>query len=277
MPAAEQEKEQEAATGIDVVFRALADPSRRLLLDSLNEQNGQNLQELCARLEMARQSVSKHLEILEGANLVTTVRRGREKFHYLNPVPIHEIANRWISRYEQPRVDALARLKTTLESETMGKPEFVYRTYVKTTPESMWKALTEPEFTEAYWGLRFETDWKPGSPLAWIEGGIKIEDPDQVVLEADPPRLLSYTWHSFKQEWADHWGFDVEFIDKIRSEPRSKVTFQIEPVGDVVKLTVVHDGFEEGSTVLSMITEGWPALLSSLKSLLETGEPLPKP
>src|SRR5437763_6313372 len=101
---------------MDEVFRALADPSRRALLDSLNERNGQTLRELCSRLDMARQSVSKHLAVLEAANLVNTVRRGREQLHYLNPAPINEIAERWITRYEQPRVRALADLKTALEA-----------------------------------------------------------------------------------------------------------------------------------------------------------------
>src|SRR4051795_1743409 len=100
----------------DEVFRALGDPSRRLLLDSLNERNGQTLRELCAGLEMARQSVSKHLAVLEAANLVTTVRRGREKLHFLNAAPINEISERWITRYERDRVQALTDLKRALEN-----------------------------------------------------------------------------------------------------------------------------------------------------------------
>src|SRR5262249_12264025 len=102
------------AAHLDQVFKALADPSRRRLLDSLNEHNGQTLGELCGELEMARQSVSKHLDILEAANLVTTIRRGREKLHYLNAAPIGELAERWIGNYDRPRVQALARLKHRL-------------------------------------------------------------------------------------------------------------------------------------------------------------------
>src|SRR5947209_9688831 len=115
---------------MDEVFKALADPSRRLLLDSLNERNGQTLRELCSRLAMARQSVSKHLVVLEAANLVTTVRRGREKHHYLNAAPINDIAERWITRYEQDRVNALADLKRALEDRAVEKPSFVYTTYI---------------------------------------------------------------------------------------------------------------------------------------------------
>ena len=98
---------------------------------------------------MARQSVSKHLAVLEDADLVTTVRRGREKLHYLNAAPINEIAERWINRYDQHRVDALADLKTALEETPMDKPEFVYTTYIRTTPEQLWQALTDPAFTRA--------------------------------------------------------------------------------------------------------------------------------
>src|SRR3954464_13431835 len=173
---------------MDDAFRALADPSRRLLLDSLNERNGQTLRDLCAHLDMARQSVSKHLAVLEAANLVTTVRRGREKLHYLNAAPINEIAERWITRYDRGRVQALADLKRALEDAPMDKPSFVYTTYIRTTPERLWQALTEPAFTERYWGLTFETDWQEGSPVTWRNRGVTIAAPKQVVLEAEPPR-----------------------------------------------------------------------------------------
>ena len=109
------------------VFRALADPSRRELLDRLNQRNGQTLRELCEGLGMARQSVSKHLAILEGANLVSAVRQGRETLHHLNPVPINDIAERWITQFDRPKVSALASLKHTLEHTTMSD-RFVYVT-----------------------------------------------------------------------------------------------------------------------------------------------------
>src|SRR5437879_7975154 len=139
-----------ASPSIDDAFKALADPSRRLLLDSLNGRGGQTLGELCSYLDMARQSVSKHLAVLEAANLVTTVRRGREKLHYLNASPINDIAERWIHRYDRERLDALSDLKRALEDNTMQKPEFVYKTYIHTTPERLWQALTQPVFTERY-------------------------------------------------------------------------------------------------------------------------------
>jgi uncharacterized protein YndB with AHSA1/START domain/DNA-binding transcriptional ArsR family regulator len=262
------------------VFRALADSSRRLLLDSLNVQNGQSLQELCAGLQTARQSISKHLAILEEANLVTTVRVGRRKLHYLNAVPINEIAERWIGQYDLGRVQALHDLKKALEAEVleeeaMDNPEFVYKTYIKTTPEQLWKALTEPAFTERYWGVRFETDWQKGSEMTWVQKEVAISEPEQVVLESNPYSRLSYTWHTFTPEWAEVNKIDQETLRKYRGERRSKVTFEIEPVGELIRLTVVHDGFGPGGAVLEGIREGWPWILASLKTLLETGDELP--
>jgi uncharacterized protein YndB with AHSA1/START domain/DNA-binding transcriptional ArsR family regulator len=266
-----------AYPGIDEVFRALADPSRRRLLDRLNGRNGQTLRELCAGLDMARQSVSKHLAILEAANLVTTVRRGREKLHYLNAAPINQIGERWITRYERDRVEALADLKRALEDgATVDKPTFVYTTYIKTTPERLWQALTEPAFTRRYWfGVTFDTDWKAGSPMTWHHGGATTDDSEQIVLEAEPYQRLAFTWHTFTPELAAALDVADEARERIAAEPRSKVTFEIEPLGDVVKLTVVHDGFEGESLMAQMVSRGWPRVLSGLKTLLETGAELP--
>ena len=259
---------------MDEVFKALADPSRRALLDSLNARNGQTLRELCAGLDMARQSVSKHLAVLEDANLVTTVRRGREKWHYLNAVPIHAIADRWINRYDRRRVAALADLKHALEAP-MGEPAFVYTTFIDTTPEKLWQALTEPVFTRRYWGIAFETDWRPGSAMVWEQDGRRVVDPEQVVLESDPHRRLAYTWHTPTPEWAAVNGIDDDVRATLAAESRSKVTFEIEPFGETVKLTVVHDDFPAGSTMRAMVSSGWPHLLSDLKTLMETGRTMP--
>jgi uncharacterized protein YndB with AHSA1/START domain/DNA-binding transcriptional ArsR family regulator len=261
----------------DDVFRALADPSRRRLLDSLNGRNGQTLRELCAGLDMARQSVSKHLAVLEAAGLITTVRRGREKLHYLNAAPINEIGERWITRYDRPRVEALADLKRALEDgEPVDKPTFVYTTYIKTTPDRLWQALTDPAFTRRYWfGVSFETDWRPDSPMRWDHNGTPTDDPEQVVLEAEPYRRLAFTWHAMTPELAATLDIADDARERIAAEPRSKATFEIEPLGDVVKLTVIHDGFGPESLMAGMVSRGWPRVLSGLKTLLETGEPLP--
>jgi len=267
------------AQAMDAIFRALADPGRRRLLDSLNARNGQTLRELCAEMDMARQSVSKHLAVLEAANLVTTVWRGREKLHYLNPAPINDISERWIDRYEQQRVDALADLKRALENPTMQKPSFVYTTYIQTTPERLWEALTTPAFTERYWNVSFETDWTPGSEMIWNNNGVRIADRAQVVLESDPYRRLSFTWHDFTPELARALEINEEVFAAASAEPRSKVTFELEPAGTAVKLTVLHDDFPPASKAAEMVSNGWPQVLSKLKTLLETGETfrIPRP
>ncbi|MFB4319738.1 ArsR/SmtB family transcription factor [Actinomadura sp. 21ATH] len=259
---------------MDAVFKALADPTRRRLLDSLNARNGQTLRELCAGLDMTRQSVSKHLAVLEETGLVTPVRRGREKVHYLDAAPINAIAERWIRRYDRERARALADLKTALETDPMSDDAFVYTTYMKTTPERLWQALTDPAFTVRYWGVTFDTDWAPGSTMIWQENDRKTIDPEQVVLESDPPRRLSYTWHTPTAEWAEAAGVGADVLARLRDEKRTRVTFDIEPRGDMVKLTVVHDGFQPGSVMRGMVGEGWPELLSGLKTLLETGDTL---
>ena len=258
---------------MDAVFRALADPNRRELLDRLNARNGQTLRELCAGLEMTRQSVSKHLAILEQANLVSTRTQGREKFHYLNPVPINAIAERWMTRFDRQRAGALTDLKNALEQPNMENT-FVYVTYIRTTPEQLWTALTDPAFTSQYWGVTFDTDWQVGSPMAWRLGDVVMERDDQRVLEADPPRKLSFTWHALTENFLASFGDTPEWNAAASAEPLSKVTFDIEPAGSVVKLTVTHDGFEPGSVILEAVSGGWLPLLSSLKSLLETGKAL---
>jgi DNA-binding transcriptional ArsR family regulator/uncharacterized protein YndB with AHSA1/START domain len=254
---------------MDEVFRALADPSRRQLLDSLNARNGQSLRELCAGLSMARQSVSKHLAVLEAANLVTTAWRGREKLHYLNAEPINAIADRWINQYDRARVQALADLKTALEREPMSTNEFVCTTYIKTTPQRLWQAITDPAFSRSYMGHAIESDWKVGSTYAWDMEGLKIEHPDQIILESDPYRRLAFTFHTFVPELARLAGLSEETVAKAAGERRSRVSFDIEPHAEMVKLTVIHDGFEPGSTVLTLIAGGWPVKLANLKTALE--------
>jgi DNA-binding transcriptional ArsR family regulator/uncharacterized protein YndB with AHSA1/START domain len=256
---------------MDDVFKALADPSRRALLDRLNARNGQTLRDLCAGLDMARQSVSKHLAVLEAANLVTTVWRGREKLHYVNAEPINAIAERWINQYDRARVHALADLKTALETP-MDKPEFVYTTYINTTQERLWQALTEPAFTKQYWGVEFDSDWAKGAQMTWTERGHTITDPEQVVVESSPYTRLAYTWHTYTDEWAERAQLPQEHVDRMRAEPRSTVTFELEQQGPVVKLTVVHEG---GAATVAAVHDGWPVIMASLKSLLETGSPLP--
>lgn len=150
--------------------------------------------------------------------------------------------------------------------------EKIFEIYIKTTPERLWEALTDPAFTRRYWGVALESDWRTGSTMTWEQNGVTIADPEQVVLEAEPFRRLAYTFHTFTPEFAESVGLDDDFLAKASSERRSKVTFDIEPHGEQVKLTLVHDDFDPESAVLPLISQGWPELLSNLKTLLETGE-----
>ena len=169
------------------MFKALADPTRRALLDRLRERNGQTLGELCEPLDMARQSATQHLGLLEAANLVTTVRRGREKLHYLNPVPLWDIAERWIEKFERPRLRALSAIRHRAEEGIMAeRPDYVYVTYIESTPERVWDALTDADLTAEYWGHSNVSDWQAGSPWEHRRvDGSGIADVAGTVLEVD--------------------------------------------------------------------------------------------
>ncbi|GAB3803095.1 metalloregulator ArsR/SmtB family transcription factor [Humibacter antri] len=276
----------------DDVFKALADPSRRRLLDSLDDRSGQTLGELCAGLDMARQSVSKHLDILEQANLITTVRRGRQKLHYLNADPINAISERWIRKYDRDRINAVSDLKSALESSIMttttqaaggrrlaspasatAQTEFVYTTYIEAPQELVWRALIDPAFTRRYWGMEFETDWAPGSPLAISHPNrnVRVAEPEMVVKEYDPHNRLSYSWQTYTPEFMQAIGFDDEFRAKAAGEPNSTVTYELSRQGDLTKLVIMQTGFEPGSVILGDISGGWPLVASWLKTFLESG------
>jgi uncharacterized protein YndB with AHSA1/START domain len=258
---------------MDDVFRALADPSRRLLLDSLNARNGQTLNELVGHLEMTRQSVSKHLGQLEAANLVTTVWRGREKLHYLNAEPINAISDRWIKNYDRGRVSALADLKHALENPAMSDTEFVYTSYIEAPPELVWQALTDPAFTRRYWGLEFHTDWAPGSTYTVVHDkrGMTIADAEMVIKVYDPYTQLSYAWQAYPRELTEAIGWAEGAYESVAAEPRTTVNFDLEQQGSQTKLTVVHTGFQAGSALLPDISGGWPKVISWLKTFLESG------
>ena len=244
---------------VDDVFRALADPTRRALLDELFERDGQSLTALEQRLPMTRFGVMKHLRVLEEAGLVVTRRRGREKLHFLNPVPIRLVHDRWVSKYAEPRVAALSALKHRLEN-TMEK---VFEIYIKTTPELLWAAITEPELRAKYnFGVRVSSDWTPGSAYQGTSPGAPGVLMEGENLEVDPPRRLV---QSFTALWSD----------AVRSEGASRITWEIEPVGDSCRLTVTHDELREGAN--GELYGGWPMILSGLKTLLETGELLTTP
>ena len=144
---------------VDTVFRALADPTRRALLDALFDQDGQTLVALTAPHDMTRIAVAKHLRLLEDAGLVVSRRRGREKLHFLNPVPIRLVHDRWVSKYTEPWAAGLVGLKRELEQPM----EKVFEIYIRTTPERLWEAITDPAIRAKYhFGAGVESDWTPG-------------------------------------------------------------------------------------------------------------------
>ncbi len=246
---------------MDALFKALADPTRRGLLDELFRQDGQTLSELGRRLTMTRFGVMKHLRVLEEAGLVITRRRGREKLHFLNPVPIWLIHDRWIDKYTEPWTAMLSGLKKEIEEESMEK---FFEIYIKTTPERLWQAITDPEMRQKYnFGVVVKSDWKPGSRYE----GVPRQLPTMTILEGenlevDPPRRLV---QSFRALWSND----------VKREGTSRVTWEIEPIGDSCRLTVVHDQLREGAN--AELYGGWPMILSGLKTLLEIGELLTTP
>jgi uncharacterized protein YndB with AHSA1/START domain len=245
---------------MDEVFKALADPTRRSLLDELFKEDGQALRTLEERLPMTRFGVMKHLRVLEEAGLVTTKRRGREKLHFLNPIPIQLVHDRWVSKYAEPWAATLSGLKRRLEDKPMEK---VFEIYIKTSPERLWEAITDDAMRQKYnFGVGVRSDWTTGSRYEGVHprAGITIAEGEN--LEVDPPRRLV---QSFNALWSDD----------VKTEGTSRVTWEIEPVGDSCRLTVTHDQLREGAN--DELYGGWPQILSGLKTLLETGETLTTP
>ena len=244
---------------MDEVFKALADPTRRSLLDELYRNDGQTLSALEERFAMTRFGVMKHLKQLEAAGLVVTRRRGREKLHFLNPVPIRLVHDRWVSKYAAPWAAGLADIKHRLE-HTMEK---VFEIYIRTTPDRLWEAITDGETRTKYnFGSRVDSDWTPGAGIQMSHPNAEGLLGDGEVLEVDPPHRLVHTLRAL-------WGEDVA------EEGFSRVTWDIEPVGDSCRLTVTHDQLREGAN--EQLYGGWPMILSGLKTWLETGEILTTP
>jgi len=262
-------------TDDDRVFKALADRTRRFLLDRLFAKDGRTLTDLESELEMTRFGVAKHLRLLEDAGLVTTRKAGREKLHFLNVVPIRLIHDRWIDKYTEPQASALADLKTFLEnpmtSTETGTTVQVHRVYIKATPQAIWDAITRPEWTERYgYGGRVSYDLRAGGEFkAFASEEMKASGgPDVMVegevLEVDPPHRLVQTWHP---AWLD--------------EGHTRLTYEIrEGESGVCTLTVTHDVHDAPQTAAQVAGTiegaggGWPEVLSDLKTLLETGSPL---
>lgn len=252
----------------ETVFRALADPSRRRLLDLLFERDGRTLKEMESALPMTRFGVMKHLRVLHEAGLITTRKVGREKLHYLNPIPIQFIADRWINKYSAARVSALADLKTALEGGMImtldSKPKLVYQIIIKAPQERVWAAITTSEFTSRYYyGCTLKTDLTIGSPFTYhMPDGAPIVAGE--VIACEPPNRLVHTYHS---RWSP-----------MNEDAPTQVTWELASMSSgVTKVTVVHEDFQgETATYKGLQSGGWTWVLSNMKTLLETGEPMPE-
>jgi uncharacterized protein YndB with AHSA1/START domain/DNA-binding transcriptional ArsR family regulator len=245
---------------VDAVFKALSDPTRRQLLDSLQAKAGQTLTELESGLGMTRFGVMKHLRVLETANLVVTRRDGRFKHHYLNAAPIQEVADRWIAPYQKPFARFALDLKTHLEGSPMAdKPDFVIETYIRTTPKALWDAITRPELTaQYYYKGRVQADLRVGGRFCYLDpkGEMNL---DGEIVEIEPERKLVTT---FKALWAES-GSEL-----------TRVMYEIEQIGEACKLTLTHF---DAAKAKAGVDSGWPMIIAGLKTLLETGKPLSLP
>jgi uncharacterized protein YndB with AHSA1/START domain len=244
------------------VFRALSDPSRRILLDRLFERDGQTLGELCVHLpEMTRFGVMKHLGVLEEARIVTSERHGRQKRHYLNPVPIRLIHDRWISKYAEPVLGSMSALKRHLEAPAMDTYDHVYSVYIQAPPERVWRAITDGDDTvRYYYGTQVASTWRPGAALVYTypDGSVAA---DGTVLEIDPPFSLRMSFHP-------RWDPEIE------AEGPIELAWLLEPAGAATKLTVKTFAVRPGSHIESQFTGGWVTIISGLKTLLETAAPI---
>jgi uncharacterized protein YndB with AHSA1/START domain len=252
---------------MDEVFKAIDDPSRRVLLDRLAERDAQSLGELSEYLPMmTRFGVMNHLRVLEGAGLVSTRREGRKKLHFLNPIPIRLIHDRWISKYMEPRVGAIVALKTHLEQgePTMPTPTHFYRAYINAPATAVWRAITEGDQTVQYfYGTRVESAWEVGSPVVYSypDGTIAA---DGRVLAIDPPNRIEMTFHA-------RWDPDLEAEGPVRE------VWALAEVNGMTELTVEFHDVAGDSRTFSEFTSGFPYIVSGLKSLVETGAGLPAP
>ncbi len=243
---------------MDVVFKALADETRRGLLDALQKKDGQSIAALEVNFSLSRFGIAKHLRTLEGAGLVITRREGREKLHFLNPVPIQRVYDRWVTKYTAPIAAALVQLKYQLEDIEMKKE---FEVYIKTTPERLWDALTNPDLRMKYqFGVKLESEFSEGSTYRAVGQGQVIFDGEN--LEVFPPFRLVQSYNA-------HWSDDVE------AAGTSRVTIEIKQIKDTCQLKVTHDDLPSDAN--SQLYGGWPMVLSGLKTLLETGETLTTP
>lgn len=243
---------------MDTLFKALADPARRAILDSLRARDGQTLTDLEGQFAMTRFGVMKHLKALEEAHLVVTLRRGRFKHHYLNPLPLQEVLDRWVAPFLRRQAAEISTLKTTLErAHRMGKPDFMMQTFIRCTQDALWEALTRADRMADYHFLCREVrgDAIPGAATTFLmpDGSDMLR---QVTTELDPKSRIAMT-------------FEPLFLGP--DAPTSHMVYLIEPQGETCRLTIEHYDIAPGQ---ESFAEGWARLASSLKTWLETGTAL---
>jgi uncharacterized protein YndB with AHSA1/START domain/DNA-binding transcriptional ArsR family regulator len=246
---------------MDAVFKALSDDTRRELLDMLRRKDGQTLTELESALGMTRFGVMKHLKILEGASLIVTHKAGRFKYHYLNAAPLQQLVDRWIEPLtQQPLARAMLDLKADLERSnamttmTETRPDFMMETFIRTTPEKLWDALTNAALIPQYHfaGTAVEGAFTPGTDYRYLaqSGDVILSG---TVIAAEPPHRLEL---SFQPQWMG------------RDAKASRHVYEMKVIGDLMKLTVLHYALPAGQ---EGVREGWAKFAASLKSFLETG------
>lgn len=256
--------DRDAGRETDSVFRALKDPSRRLLLDALFERDGQTLSELCAQLpEMTRYGVMNHLSVLEEGALIATKKVGRDKHHYLNPVPIRLIHDRWITKFTEPTVAALSHMTTDLDQGalTMNPATHIYETYIRCEPEAAWKAITDGDETVKYfYGTRVESEWAVGSPIRYFSPAGDIVA-DGEILAFDAPKRVEMTF-------LPHWDATLE------AEGPTRTAWLVDTKNGLTRVRVEYYDLAADSASFADFMEGIPFIVAGMKTVLETGAPL---
>jgi DNA-binding transcriptional ArsR family regulator/uncharacterized protein YndB with AHSA1/START domain len=243
---------------MDEIFKALNDPARRALMDTLRRKDGQTLSDLEQGLDMTRFGVMKHLKVLEAANLIVTKKSGRFKHHYLNAQPLQEVIDRWIEPFlAKPLARAMTDLKAKLEGDfAMSTPDFMMQTFIRTTQDALWDALTDPDQIAAYHfaidDARHIEDGR-GHDMFRSDGTLMLR---MSLIQEDPKTRLEFTFEP-------HWAAETP--------APSRAVFVIEPQGDICKLTCEHYNV---TPAIDGVREGWARHVASLKSWLETGQPI---
>lgn len=249
---------------MDKIFKALSDNHRIIILDALKDKDGQTLTEIEKILnDLSRFGVMKHLKVLEKVSLISSRKEGRFKYHYLNPVPIQEIADRWISRFAAPWAQNMIDIKTQIErtNNMNNKPKHVFTTIIQTSTENLWKALITSEKTQQYFfGLKVKSALEKDAKIIYLkeDGSSEIEG---TIIEIIPFKKLVHT-------------FCANHCSDGKKDAPSRVTYEIEEIGSACKLTLIHDNFEGETESYKSTGHGWPIVISGLKTLLETGKPL---